>query len=459
MKIKYILVKDLLQYLSYMKVKLKAIFVRVYINSDDMRVYANKSLGCRRFIYNECLRYVKNLQKQRTEYLNSLYENYLYYGESMPSWMAFDKTDEYVSFSANDLDKHIQNLKSQESYSWIKDTNSKVVQQARKDFLTAYDRFLKGVSKFPQFKKKNEHEDSCRFISQCIQGGQSDTGCSCVTGNRISINKQFNNIVFKCSRCDEKYLNQFQSEIRSITLSRTKRNRYYMSILISDLDSKYLEEVEAIIGLDMGIKDFCIDSEGIKYENLHWLKNAEKRLKRFQRKFDKATGEKNKEKWRLKIANISNDIHNKRHDHHCKLAEQLARKYQIICIETLNIKGMVKNHNLAKSINECAWYDFIQVLERCCEKYGRTLVKIDQWFPSSKKCNRCGYKNTNLKLSDREWVCPVCGKRIDRDVNAAINIRNKGIETILQNISSYNFSEKLVASLKARMDECPKLTA
>lgn len=223
--------------------KLYPIKVRLYPESDQ-KLYASKSCGTRRFVYNYLLGYVQEETKRRREIVNSIYENYVFYNEPLPD--GFSIKDEYCSVNAKIFNSLINELKHKDEYKWIEETNSKVIQQAINDLIDAFSRFFKKEANYPQFKKKSKSKDSCRFIDQAIQGGTTKYGCSCIEGNRLTINKTFKNVLFRCSRRDERYLNKYQSLIHNITLSKTKTYKYYASILIERVaDEKIFDEKKA----------------------------------------------------------------------------------------------------------------------------------------------------------------------------------------------------------------------
>lgn len=193
------------------------------------------------------------------------------------------------------------------------------------------------------------------------------------------------------------------------------------------LNENISKPTNEIVGIDMVIKDFMILSNGIKIENIKSIRNNEKKLKKLQKDISrKVKGSNNRNKARIKLTKLYEKIKNKKSNYIHNITTQLIRENQTIVIEDLNVSGMLKNHKLAKSIQELSLYEVKRQLKYKCEWYGRNLVIIDRWFPSSKKCSKCGFIKKDLKLKDREWICPSCGKNHDRDLNAAVNIENEG---------------------------------
>ena len=381
---------------------LKAIKVRIY-PTDVQKQFISRQLGCCRKIYNLLLDYKKTEWEQNKH-----------------------------SVGLKDMGKYLTELKTKDEYFYLNDVHSKVLQQSMQDLNKAFDNFFKLLKKdnksvgYPKFKSKHDTKQSCRFPSDIFN--RTNYKCDKIKGNRITLIKQLSDIHFKCSKRDEKYLNNKQQYIRSVTLSKTSSNKYYLSVLIDYQQIKY-EPIDTVIGLDLGIKDFCVDSNGNRYENKHFYKNSEKRIKFLSKQLSrKQKGSKNKNKARIKLAKLHEKITNRRNNYLHQISSMLVNENQVICIEDLNVKGMMKNRHLAKSIQDLGLYEFRRQLEYKCQFYGRQLVVIDRFYPSSKTCHECGFINSKLTLNDREWICPKCGKHIDRDYNAALNILDEGLK-------------------------------
>ena len=364
---------------------LKAIKIRIYPSAEQVN-FIDKQLGCCRFVYNNCLAFRKDS-----------YQN------------------EHISVSSSEAVKHITVLKKDNE--WLKHVHSKVLQQSVRDMNQAYDNFFKLHRGFPKFKSKHDNRQSCRFPKDAFIG---------VRGNRIDLIKVLKDIHFKCSRNDERYLNRNQDKVKSITLNKEPNGKFYLSVLI-DKPLRQVPQSSSMVGLDLGIKDFAVTSDGQVIENFHFKKNEESRLKRLQRQISKKiVGSKNREKARLRFAKLNEKIRNRKLNFLRDVTNHLIDENQVIVMEDLNVKGMVRNHKLAESISEVNWGEFRRILAYKAAWHGRQLVFIDRFYPSSKRCNHCGYIYKELTLKDRQWVCPECGSLIDRDYNAALNILEEG---------------------------------
>ena len=219
-------------------------------------------------------------------------------------------------------------------------------------------------------------------------------------------------------------------KIYNITVKRTNTGKYFGS-LCCDVEVNEPEHTGEIIGIDLGIKDLIIDSNGTKYENKKFLKESERKIKHLQRELSrKKKGSHNREKARLKLAIAHEKLSNKRNNYFHQLITKLVKENSIICIEDLNVKGMLKNHKLAKSIADCSFSMIRKMLEYKCQWYNRKLFVIDRWRPTSKKCNCCGHIMKYFNLGIREWTCPNCGTHHDRDINAAKNILDEGLKIL-----------------------------
>ena len=374
---------------------LKAIKIRLYPNATQV-TQIDKLLGCYRVVYNQCLaRKIKSYEE------NKVTEN--------------QTTLSYFI--------HHELLKD-DNFSWLKEQNTKVLKQSIIDLLDAYKMFFRGLNKFPKFKSKKDNKQSCRFEKGAISKR------NIYTNYKLSL-ANIKNIKFKCSKKYAEYLQKNKLNIKSATLKKLPCGEYYLSILVDgDLTHKVKKSYHTV-GIDLGIKYFVITSDGEVFENLHFKKNKSKKLVRLQKQLSrKQNGSNNRNKARIKLAKTYKQITNKKQYYLHQISNYLIDENQVICMEDLNVSGMLRNHCLSESIQEMNFGEFRRMLEYKANWYGRKIVFIDRFYPSSKTCNHCGYINKKLKLSDRQWVCPDCGEIIERDYNAALNIRDEGIRLI-----------------------------
>ena len=348
--------------------------------SIDQSIILNRYFGSVRFVYNYFLNERKREYETNKQSLN-------YYDNA----------------------KSLTILKTKEEYSWLKEINSQCLQHSLKHLEGAYNGFFKGRSKFPKFKSK--HNKNSFHIPQYIS----------VKNSHLFIPKFKGGIKYIEDR-------SFNGEIRQCTISRTSTNEYFVSILVETTHKK-VEKTGKDIGIDLGIKDFVITSDGLKYKNNKYTNLYQNKLKIHQQHLSrKVRGSNNYNKQKLKVAKIHKKITNSRVDNLHKLSTELIKKYDIIYLEDLNIKGMIKNSKLSKHIQDCSWGKFINFLDYKSKWNDKLVIKINRFYPSSKSCSDCGYINQGLKLDIREWLCPSCGSKHDRDINASKNIRKEGIK-------------------------------
>ena len=374
---------------------LRAIKIRLYPNSNQA-TQINKLLGCYRVVYNQCLN-----RKIQSYEENNISENQTTLGHFI----------------------HHELLKD-DNFVWLREQNTKVLKQALIDMLNAYKNFFERHTGYPKFKSKKDNKQSCRFELGAISKK------NIYTDYKLSL-ANIKNVKFRCSKKYAEHLQKHKANIRQATLTKLPCGEYYLSILVNgDLTHK-VKESHHTIGIDLGIKDFVITSEGEVFENLHFKKNESKKLIRLQKQLSrKQNRSNNRNKARIKLAKAYKRITDKKQYYLHQVSNYLIDENQVICMEDLNVSGMLKNHKLAESIQELKLGEFRRMLEYKANWYGRKLVFVDRFYPSSKTCNHCGYINKKLKLSDRQWVCPNCGEIIERDYNAALNIRDEGIRLI-----------------------------
>ena len=372
---------------------LRAIKVRLYPNKEQEQKI-NKTFGCYRFVYNHML-------ALKQEAYNK------------------DKTN----LGLCELSKYLLGtLRKDEQYAWLKEENSQVLQQAIRQMLSAYNNFFKQHKGFPKFKSKKDRQSALFPINAISK-------CNTFETRHISLTKQLKKIKFRCSDSYLRMLQKYNKNIKSATLSKSKSGKYFLSILVEmeDTELKKFEHTNKQVGIDLGVKDFVITSDGKVFENKHFLKKEEKKMKRLQRQLSrKVKGSNNREKQRVKIAKLYERMTNKTEAYIHFVVNELLSHYDSIFMEDLNVQGMLRNHNLAKAIQEVGFYKFNEILTNKALVNNKQVVSVDRFYPSSKTCSVCGYKKEDLKLSDRSWVCPQCGTKHDRDINAAVNILLEG---------------------------------
>lgn len=328
------------------------------------------------------------------------------------NWALENKIKSYEqngkSVSRFTLNKMITELK--EEHTWLKDVNSQSLQGATLNLENAFTKFFREKKGFPKFKSKKNPVQS--FSVPQFYEVDFDN-------NKVKLPK--------IGWIKSKLHRKFEGIGKTATLSRTLIGKYYISILVDDEQKtpvKSLFNEKVTVGIDIGIKDFAILSNGEKIDNPKYLKTSIQRLNVLQRRMSrKQKGSKNRAKARNAVSKLHEKISNQRNDFQHKLSSKLIGENQALALETLNVSGMLKNHCLALHIADASWSSFVTKLEYKAEWFGKTILRIGQFEPSTKICNVCGYYNKNLTLADREWQCHDCKTNHDRDINAAINIK------------------------------------
>jgi len=367
---------------------LKVVKVRLYPTNQQQESLA-KAFGSCRWLWNRFLALTQETYKQTGKGL-SRYE----------------------------LQKQFSCIKKE--YEWLGETYSQCLQVVCLNLTRSFINFFEKRASFPRFKSKHGKQSLSYPQNVKIKGDM---------------------LVFpKLGEIYAKIHRPIEGSIKTVTISKNKAEQYFASILLEDgkelqkpilrLRSVQVTEGKAV-GLDMGLTDFCITSEGSKFENPRWLEKHEKNLKNKQKDLSrKQKGSNNRNKARIKVAKVHNKISRSREDIQHKLSRRIVNENQIVICENLNIKGMVKNHCLAKSIHQVGWGQFQTMLKYKCEQEGKVYLEIDRFFPSSKTCSHCLNVVDSLPLDIRQWECPKCHTRHDRDINAAQNIREEGLRIL-----------------------------
>ena len=365
---------------------LKAYKYRLYPNKQQIE-QIQKTFGCCRFVYNQTLAYRKELYETKKESISRIDCN---------NW---------------------KNKFLKVQYEWLKEIDKFALDNAVINMDSAYRKFFKEHSGYPKFKSKRNNKKSYKTN---------------YTNKNIEVSFKKNRIKLpKLKWVKTKVHREFTGKIKSATISQVPSGKYFVSILV-ETEHIPMKENDNSVGIDLGIKDLLITSDGEKFDNIRTTKKYEDKLAKEQRKLShKVKGSKNWNKQRIKVARIHEKIHNTRIDNLHKISHQLISENQVIVSEDLAVSNMMKNHNLAKAISDCGWYELTRQLTYKAEWSGRTYIKIGRYVPSSQTCNVCGFVNKDTKsLSVREWICPVCGTVHDRDINAAINILNEGMKML-----------------------------
>lgn len=358
---------------------------RIY-PTEEQEVLLAKTFGCVRVVWNWALDVKSTAYKE--------------YGESI---------------STNTLINRMKaELKAEKE--WLVEVNSQSLQMSIRNLGTAYDNFFRGTARFPKFKSKHDRQSF-----QCPQHCSVDFEHGTIS---IPKAKDIPAILHR----------RFRGEVKTVTISRTTTGKYYASVLVNDCvvapEKPTVSDEQTTIGIDAGLKTFAVLSDGREFESPHFARKEARKLKLLQRRLSKKTkGSCAYRRVKLRVARLHERVANRRTDYLHKISHQLTHESQVrtICVENLNVKGMQRNHHLARSVSDASISEFMRILEYKCEWQGVRLVKIGRFDPSSQLCHVCGHRYSGLRLSEREWICPSCGTHHDRDLNAAINIKNIGL--------------------------------
>jgi putative transposase len=375
--------------------------------TEDQKILLNKHFGCARWVYNHFLR------------------------ERMDQYQQTGKSDGFYAQSAK-----LPLLKKEEGTEWLAEVSHKSLQSSLRNLDRAYTNFFKKRARFPKFKSRKS-KNSFTVVDKCRVSSDTVLFVKFREGIKANIHREV------------------LGKIKSMTISRTPSGKYFVSVL-TEQEINHLPKTGKQIGVDLGIKEFAVTSDNRRYENHRYTNKYARKLKKAQQHLSrKKKGSRGSENQRLKVARLHEKISNCRRDTLHKVSMELVRDYDIICIETLNVSGMLKNRKLAKHIADASWYTFTEFLRYKCDWYGKELVKVDRFFASSKTCNSCRSVNKNLQLSDREWVCSSCGSVHDRDFNASVNILIEGLKLSSAGTVEYTGGDsgKTSAGCEARVEE------
>lgn len=350
--------------------------------SPEQELILARTFGCARFAYNHMLRLRTDAWMQRQERIG--------YHESSAALTA---------------------LKKQPEYAWLNEVSSVPVQQALRHLQTAFANFFAKRNRYPQFKRKDGPQSAEYTTSAFKWDGQA-----------IKLAKMEAPLDVRWSRPIPK-----AAKVTTVTVSKDPAGRYFVSLLCDDAVASKPES-DGKVGIDLGLTHFAILSTGDKVAAPNTFRKNEAKLAKFQRRLAKKTkGSNRRKKAKLKVAKLHAKIADSRRDFLHKLSTRLINENQVIAIESLSVSNMQKNRRLSKSISDAGWSEFVRQLEYKAHWYGRELVGIDKWFPSSKRCSDCGYTAPKMPLNVRQWTCPKCGATHDRDVNAARNVLAAGL--------------------------------
>ena len=365
-----------------MKEICRAYKFRIYPDAEQ-QLNLEKTFGCSRYIYNWAL-------AQRKEA----------YAEG-------------IKLKSNDVSQRLTLLKKQTETEWLNEVSSVCLQQSLINLDTAYQNFFKHGAKHPKFKKKSDKQ-AVRYVKSAFT----------FSGGKLKLAKHKKSLTMKLSRT-------FLGEVTSVTVSKNPDGKFYASLLVKENYHSKPARSAKQIGIDLGIKDFATFSDGTKVANPNHYRKSLRKLKKLQQALSKKQrGSGNYKKLKLRIARFHYKVKCQRDDFLHNLSTQIVNENQVICVEDLKVSSILRNKRIAKLAGSLGWQSFLNMIEYKCLWNDRTFIKIDQFYPSSKTCNKCGFVKQDLKLHQRSWKCPECGTIHDRDINAANNILAVGLTAV-----------------------------
>ena len=382
---------------------LKAYKYRLYPNKAQKELI-DKTFGCCRFVYNFARGQQKKEEDMWSKVKDMQQQGYPFHDYNSRFFNKFENVNAIKELKKN--------------YAWLSEVDSIALQSSIENLANAYDKYYKKQGGKPIFKSKKKN-DVTSYTTKCVNNNIR------IIGNYIKLPK-LNVIKVKAHI-------SFSGKIKKATISKTPTNKYYVSLIVDTNDIVPLEKTNKNVGIDLGITDFAILSNGIKVPNNHFMERQLRKLEKAQQVLSRKTiGSSNFAKAKLKVAEIYEKISNQRKDFLNKITYNLVKQFDVICIENLDVSALKETDNSKRNmhVSDVSWYEFKRQLAYKCEWYGKILSVVDRYFPSSQICSCCGHNDGKKALNVRSWVCPNCKTKLDRDVNASINILTEGLRIL-----------------------------
>lgn len=382
---------------------LKAYKYRLYPNKAQKELI-DKTFGCCRFVYNFARGQQKKEEDMWSKVKDMQQQGYPFHDYNSRFFNKFENVNAIKELKKN--------------YAWLSEVDSIALQSSIENLANAYDKYYKKQGGKPIFKSKKKN-DVTSYTTKCVNNNIR------IIGNYIKLPK-LNVIKVKAHI-------SFSGKLKKATISKTPTNKYYVSLIVDTNDIVPLEKTNKNVGIDLGITDFAILSNGIKVPNNHFMERQLRKLEKAQQVLSRKTiGSSNFAKAKLKVAEIYEKISNQRKDFLNKITYNLVKQFDVICIENLDVSALKETDNSKRNmhVSDVSWYEFKRQLAYKCEWYGKILSVVDRYFPSSQICSCCGHNDGKKALNVRSWVCPNCKTKLDRDVNASINILTEGLRIL-----------------------------